>query len=70
MAQLDNAADSDSEERGFKSLRAGQTLPLARLKEERIENKYEIIKLRFGADCIILYSVFFLLYFLRKNVVH
>lgn len=23
MAQLDNAADSDSEERGFKSLRAG-----------------------------------------------
>ncbi len=24
MAQLDNAADSDSEERGFKSLRAGQ----------------------------------------------
>ena len=24
MAQLDNAADSDSEERGFESLRAGQ----------------------------------------------
>ena len=24
VAQLDNAADSDSEERGFKSLRAGQ----------------------------------------------
>ena len=39
VAQLDNAADSDSEERGFKSLRAGQTAPLARLKEERIENK-------------------------------
>ena len=25
VAQLDNAADSDSEERGFESLRAGQT---------------------------------------------
>ncbi len=24
VAQLDNAADSDSEERGFESLRAGQ----------------------------------------------
>ena len=33
MAQLDNAADSDSEERGFKSLRAGQkkTIPKNRL---------------------------------------
>ena len=29
MAQLDNAADSDSEERGFKSLWAGQKKRLA-----------------------------------------
>ena len=29
MAQLDNAADSDSEERGFESLRAGQKKALA-----------------------------------------
>jgi len=36
-------------------------LPLSRLKEERIENKYEIIKLRFGAVCIILYFFFFAL---------
>ena len=34
MAQLDNAADSDSEERGFKSLRAGQEY------EERNSSSY------------------------------
>ena len=31
MAQLDNAADSDSEERGFKSLWAGQKIQVERL---------------------------------------
>ena len=31
MAQLDNAADSDSEERGFESLRAGQKIDKLRL---------------------------------------
>ena len=30
MAQLDNAADSDSEERGFESLWAGQKIPSLR----------------------------------------
>ena len=30
MAQLDNAADSDSEERGFKSLWAGQKRKVSR----------------------------------------
>ena len=40
MAQLDNATDSDSGEREFKSLRAGQKrLADVRLKEERIMNK-------------------------------
>ncbi len=33
VAQLDNAADSDSEDRGFESLRAGQKRLLRRLKE-------------------------------------
>ena len=30
VAQLDNAADSDSEERGFESLRAGQKQSIAK----------------------------------------
>ncbi len=64
VAQLDNAADSDSEERGFESLRAGQTAPLTRLKEERIENKYEIIKTGISALFVLFfiqYSFFFIL---------
>ena len=40
VAQLDNAADSDSEERGFKSLRAGQA---------KQSPKQEIDLLFFGA---------------------
>ena len=68
VAQLDNAADSDSEERGFKSLRAGQTVPLARQKEERIENKYEMINMCCGAVCFIIYSIFFFLYSLKQGV--
>ena len=46
MAQLDNAADSDSEERGFKSLRAGQkkkapTLVVGAILLDRRDSKPE-----------------------------
>ena len=68
VAQQDSAADSDSEGRGFESSQAGQRAPLLRLKEKRIENKYEIIKHAIGAVCIIFYSIFFFLYSFEVKV--
>ena len=54
MAQLDNAADSDSEERGFKSLWAGQN-----------ENPFS---LEDGfLFCIIHFSLVIIHYSLKKN---
>ena len=55
MAQLDNAADSDSEERGFKSLWAGQ-------------NENPFTKEDGFSFCIIHYSIFFIHYSLKEQI--
>ena len=44
VAQLDNAADSDSEERGFESLRAGQNFIYALIRDSNPERAQGVKK--------------------------
>ncbi len=48
VAQLDNAADSDSEERGFKSLQAGQTKKSLRKSMRLFRLYYSFFNIHFS----------------------